>query len=268
MQKSLKLPENRMPLESSQLTIFVEGTTDAAIIKNILYALNPHLTPIIVVCNGKHRIAKTIKNLTNDGNAKYIALIDSDEPSVFDSREEAKRQLGNPSIPVFCAVPTIEAWLFADDKIASYLARNESAIRTIERMSLPESIPYPKHLAEKILKINNLKRNHEVLRDIDIHRAAARSPSLRNFLAGISDVLELKLDLPDHSMSSTVSRDVFSTLLRELPGDVVAWRTLAGETYSAAELARNISEGTETGKQYMTELLRVARDLTLRKAKK
>ncbi|MEH2749433.1 hypothetical protein, partial [Klebsiella pneumoniae] len=130
MQKSLKLPENRIPLESSQLTIFVEGTTDAAIIKNILYALNPHLTPIIVVCNGKHHIAKTIKNLTNDGNAKYIALIDSDEPSVFDSREEAKRQLGNPSIPVFCAVPTIEAWLFADDKMASYLARNESAIRT------------------------------------------------------------------------------------------------------------------------------------------
>lgn len=268
MHKSLRLSEDRTPSESLQLTIFVEGTTDAAIVENILYALNSHLTPTIVVCNGKHRIAKTIKNLTNDGNVKYIALIDADEPSVFDSREAAERQLRYPSIPVFCAVPTIEAWLFADDKIASYLARNESAIRTIERMPLPESIPYPKYLAGKVLKINELRHKYEALRDIDIHRAAARSPSLRNFLAGIYEVLKLKSDLPDHSMSSTVSRDVFSTLLRELPGDTVAWRTLAGETYSAAELAKNIGEGTETGKQYITELLRVARDLTLRKAKK
>lgn len=268
MEKSLMLPGNSMYTKLSQLTIYVEGNTDAAIVKNILYALNSHLTPTIVVCNGKQRIAKTIKNLTNDGIAKHIALIDADEPSVFDSREEAKSQLGNPSIPVFCAVPTIEAWLFADDKIASYLARNKSAIRTIERMPLPESIPYPKHLASKILKFNGLSNEYNVLRDMDIHRAAARSPSLRNFLAGISDVLELNSDLPDHSMSTTVSRDVFSTLLRELPGDAVAWRTLAGETYSAAELAKNIGEGTELGKQYITELLRVARDLTLRKAKK
>ncbi|MBA2923581.1 DUF4276 family protein [Pseudomonas sp. P7] len=268
MRKSLMLRNNEIPLEFSQLVIFVEGATDAAIVENILYAMNPHLTPTIVVCNGKHRIAKTIKNLTNDGSTKYIALIDADEPSVFDSREEAKHQLGNPSIPVFCAVPTIEAWLFADDKIASSLAKNESAIRTIERMPLPESIPYPKYLASQVLRITKSPHRYNVLRNLDIHRAAARSPSLRNFLAGICDVLELASDLPDHAMSSTVSRDIFSTLLRELPGDAVAWRTLAGEIYSAAELARNIGEGTEIGKQYVTELLRVARDFTLRKAKK
>ncbi|WP_054633304.1 DUF4276 family protein [Pantoea stewartii] len=268
MRKSLLLPKERMASEFSKLTIFVEGPTDAAIVKNILYALNPNLIPTIVICNGKHRIAKIIKNLNNNENAKYIALIDADEPSVFDSREEAKRQLGNPSIPVYCAVPTIEAWLFADDKIASFLGKSESSIRTIKRMPLPESIPYPKYLANQVLRIPKSAQGYEVLQDIDIHRAAARSPSLRNFLTGICDVLELKSDLPDHSMSSTVSRDVFATLLRELPGDAIAWRTLAGETYSAAELARNIGEGTETGKQYVTELLRVARDLTLRKAKK
>lgn len=268
MQKALMLTESRIPSEYSKLTIYVEGDTDAKIVKNILYALNPSLTPNIVVCNGKHQIATTIKNLTNDGNAKYVALIDADEPSVFDSEEEAKRQLGNPAIPVFCAVPTIEAWLFADDQIASHLARSESAIRTIQRMPLPESNPYPKYLAEKLLRIKSFPREYEVLRYMNIHKAAARSPSLRNFLAGIYDVLGLTSDLPDRSMSSTVSRDVFSTLLRELPGDAVAWRTLAGETYTAAELARNIGEGTETGMQYITELLRVARDLTLRKAKK
>lgn len=268
MRKSLMLPKSNMPSEPSSLTIFVEGTTDAAIVENILYALNPRLSPTIKICNGKHRIAKTIKNLANDGRTKYIALIDADEPSVFDSREEAKHQLGNPSIPVFCAVPTIEAWLFADDKIASHLAKNESAIRTIERMPLPESIPYPKYLAKQVLQNMKMPCEYKILRNIDIHRAAARSPSLRNFLVGICEVLELESDLPDHSMSSTVSRDVFSTLLRELPGNAIAWRTLAGETYSAAELARNIGEGTEIGKQYVTELLRVARDLTLRKAKK
>ncbi|WP_095159882.1 DUF4276 family protein [Pseudomonas sp. Irchel 3E13] len=263
------IPNQRKTLpEFSKLVIFVEGNTDAAIVENILYAMAPHLDPTIKVCNGKHRIAKAIKNLTNEGSTKYIALIDADEPSVFDSREEAKLQLGNPSIPVFCAVPTIEAWLFADDKVASSLAKNNSAMRTIERMPLPESIPYPKYLASQVLKIGKSPNRYEILRSLDIHRAAARSPSLRNFLAGICEVLELKSGLPSHSMSSTVSRDVFSTLLRELPGETIAWRTLTGETYSAAELARNIGEGTEIGKQYMTELLRVARDLTLRKAKK
>lgn len=268
MQNSLMLSKGKTQREHSQLVIFVEGVTDAAIVENILYAMNPHLTPEIVICDGKHRIAKKIKSLPIDGPTKYIALIDADEPSVFDSREEAKRQLGNPSIPVFCAVPTIEAWLFADDKIAISLAKNETAIRTIERMPLPESIPYPKYLASQVLRIKKSPQRYNFLRSLDIHRAAARSPSLRNFLAGICDALELTSDLPDHSMASTVSRDVFSTLLRELPGDAVAWRTLAGETYSAAELARNIGEGTEIGKQYVTELFRVARDLTLRKAKK
>ncbi|MFG0393014.1 DUF4276 family protein [Pseudomonas sp. zbq_4] len=254
--------------ELSELVVLVEGDTDAAIVKNILQVAFPLCNPSFIVCYGKHRMAKIIKKLPKDNRFNYIALIDSDEPSIVDSREEASRQLGNPKIPVFCAVPTIEAWLFADEEIAKSLAKDASALRTIQRMPLPESIPYPKYLVGQLLRISKSPRSYEALKKINIQRALARSPSMRSFIEGVSNTLGVKLNLPEYSMASTVSRDVFSTLLRELPGDTIAWRTLAGESYSAAELADNIGQGTEVGKQYVTELLRVARDLTLRKAKK
>lgn len=258
----------QLPDKGAHITIFVEGKTDAAIVKNILFALDQNVIPIVVVCDGKHNIAKRIKGLDNSGSEKYIALIDSDKPSVFDSRREAERQLGHPSIPVFCAVPTIEAWLFADNKIASNISSNEAASSIIKRMPLPESIPYPKYLASQLLRITKHTENYEFLKAIDIYTASARSPSLRDFIAGICELLELSSDFPSKSISSTVNRDIFATLLHELPSNTIAWKTLSGDTYSAAELAKGVGEGTDIGKQYMTELLRVARDILLRKAKK
>ncbi|WP_081253189.1 DUF4276 family protein [Pseudomonas yamanorum] len=268
MQKRAKSQTNNASEKRMKLTIFVEGKTDAAIVKNILLALDPKIYPTIEICNGKFDIANKIKGLKNSQDEKYIALIDADKPSVSDSREEAERQLGSPSIPVFCAVPTIEAWLFADDEIAEKIASSESALKKIGRMSLPESIPYPKYLASQLLGINKYTQNYDFLKDINILKGAARSPSLRAFLTGVYDALDFPSNLPIKSMSSTVSRDVFSTLLRELPGSAVAWKTLSGDTYSAEDLAKNVEEGTDLGKQYVTELLRVARDLILRKAKK
>ncbi|NCE87667.1 DUF4276 family protein [Pseudomonas sp. Q1] len=268
MQKRVNFHRDKESENGLSLTIFVEGRTDAEIVKNILSVLALKPFPSIVICNGKMELIERIKSLKNNSHKKYIALIDADEPSVPDSRAEAERQLGNPQIPVFCAVPTIEAWLFADEKIAAKIARGETASNVIKRMPLPESIPYPKYLASKLLRITKYTNDYSFLQEINIFTAAARSPSLRNFLAGIYDVLNMPSSLPYKSISSNLNREIFSTLLREIPGDSVAWKTLSGETYSAADLAKNIGEGTDIGKQYITELLRVARDLMSRKAKK
>lgn len=56
-------------------------------------------------------------------------------------------------------------------------------------------------------------------------------------------------------------------LLRELPSHTIVWRT-TGKSFTAEELIKEIELGTETGLQYASDLLRIARDFLSRKAKK
>ena len=253
---------------SSSLKILVEGSIDATIVGNILMAAGITQGFSILICEGKQSIAKAVSKLKNTDQEKFIALIDADEPSVADSRELAAKQLNHPSIPVFCAVPTIEAWLFADDLAASAAAKNDVAAKIIERTSLPESIPYPKYLASNIFPRSKSKDSYDFLKYINIQRATARSPSLRAFIVGIVNALGNDIDIANTSLSSSVNRDVFSTILRELPADTIAWKTLNGDELTAQNLAKNVAEGTEIGKQYVTEVLRIARDIVARKARK
>src|SRR5277367_1694945 len=62
-------------------------------------------------------------------------------------------------------------------------------------------------------------------------------------------------------------KDVGRTLLKEISGDVVVWRTLDRTSYSAAQMLDEIELGTETGKQWISDVLRVAIDVLRREAK-
>lgn len=253
-------------MTTTNLTVFVEGPTDNLMVQMLVNSLDLRARAQINVriMGGKRNILNHIRDLKSDQHNKYAALIDADEASVADSRELARNQLGQPMIDVFCAVPTVEAWMFADPEFAKRAARSSHAREMIDRAPLPETIPYPKLLATNVFG----STKSLPMGDFDLHLAAARSPSLRAFVEGISKLVgaDLSFELPIGKLSDT--RDVVSTLLRELPDAKVVWKTMAGARVSAGDLATAIAEGTPLGNQYATELLRVARDLIARQANK
>lgn len=254
-------------MTNPHLTVFVEGPTDHSVVQTLVNALGLHHKAYINVrsMGGKRNIASHIRQLKNDHLNKFVALVDADEASVADSRELAHQQLGRPSIDVFCAVPTIEAWIFADPDFAKSAARSLHAKEMIDRAPLPEAIPYPKQFATNVF---GSASKYPVSGHFDVNLAAARSPSLRTFVEGVAALVGVDLDfkLPVGKLSDT--RDVVSTLLRELPETKVVWKTMTGARISAGELAEAIADGTPLGNQYATELLRVARDLIARQANK
>lgn len=250
-----------------RLSIYVEGAVDKTVVEYLLFAAGLDDGVGVIVCNGKENVAKRIASLRDSTVHKSIALIDADEMSVADSRKLAEKQLGYPTVPVYCAVPTIESWLFADDISAKRAARSEQAERTLDRAPLPEMIPYPKQLATYILPKGPPSEAYAFLRLVDISIATARSSSLRAFLEGVAKALGRDAEFSISALSRSVSRDAFSTLLRELPSEKIAWKTLDGTEIHAGELSKAVAEGTEIGKQYVTEVLRIARDIVARKAR-
>jgi hypothetical protein len=105
------------------------------------------------------------------------------------------------------------------------------------------------------------------VREADIGRAAARSPSLRHFLQGVAGLLgEGQLDLLAETARS-LDRDILTNLLGEVTrGDAIVWRTMDGTAFTASRLRTEIEEGTDIGLQYASDLLRVARDMLERAA--
>ncbi|AEF90622.1 hypothetical protein DelCs14_3630 [Delftia sp. Cs1-4] len=254
-------------MKKAGLTIFVEGPTDEIIVRYILEAAGVSDSVTIKAHHGPQSVGAAIKDLNNCGTEKFLALIDADEMSTADSRELARSKLKHPNIPVYCAIPTIEAWLFADIDKARDEARSEQATRILERAPLPESIPYPKVLAGHVFRKAPPRQAYAFLQRIDVSKAVARSSSLRSFLAGVFENLGHPVVDETQQLTGSVNRDVFSTLLRELPSSTVVWKTIDGSTIDAARLAREVVEGTDLGKQYITEVLRIARDMIARKAR-
>jgi hypothetical protein len=79
----------------------------------------------------------------------------------------------------------------------------------------------------------------------------------------------VKLDLPVESAERTISRDAIAGLVREMmPGDVVAWKTSNGHTYTADDISREVEQGSDVGHQYARDVLRVAIDFLQRQARR
>jgi hypothetical protein len=250
-----------------RVTLLVEGPYDQMLVGWILEAAGlPTARLGVVVARGKTGARRYVEALPEDVAAESVAvLIDLDEGSVPDAQARAREQLGDPPVVVFCAVPTIEAWLFADDRLAEeQCARDEEAMAILRRIPMPEEIPSPKELARAVF---GLPEHCAWLRKMNVERASARSPSLRTFLVGIGDLLGVPVRVASESVGRSLSRSVLASLLAEvLPAATVVWRTTDGEAYTAADLRHHIEIGDEVGQQYASDLLRVARDFLRRSA--
>ncbi len=247
-----------------KLKIVVEGRADAAIIKNLILALQYQTEGIVVEAwGGKDQIKRRVNGLEllQPQKDRLMILIDSDFPSIEDSREHARYELGYPDVSVFCAVPTIEAWLFADKELALKQAKDSAAKSVVERITSPESIPHPKRLARMLLGTrDSLADSYSFFSHVDVLNAASRSPSLATFVDGLNKKLGRHSDILSEAIASHVPQSIFANLLKELPGNMLAWRTL-DKDYTAEELFHLVNDGNPIGLQYLTDLLRLSRDI-------
>lgn len=248
------------------IILIVEGPTDEQIVQWLLEAAGYPLERVqILIARGKRQAAGAAVRLAGFNPDRVAVLVDLDESNVPDAQERARQQLGNPPAKVFCAVPTAEAWLFADDNAALAAGGGGQELRRTLERSLPEDLPDPKQLALAAL---GPSWKWSFLRQIDVGRAAARSPSLRVFLDGLGQLLGIP---PAQRMLAGVahnlSRDIVAGLIREVsPAEAVIWRTSDGSSYTAADLQRHIEAGDDIGRQYATDLLRISRDFLRRAA--
>ncbi|HNK47128.1 MAG TPA: hypothetical protein PKL17_20260 [Pseudomonadota bacterium] len=243
--------------------LLVEGRDDALMARWTLKAAQYPLGRLTIrAVGGKYRIASELKKLGAEAG-RCAALLDLDERSVPDAVARARDQLGQPTVEVFCAIPAIEAWLFADDNLAlSQASLDEETASVLRRIPLPEEIPNPKELARVLF---GPPVNWAFMQNMDVQRASARCPSLRAFLTGMGRLLGVSTQPIEDSVSRSLSRNVFAGLLAEIvPSDAIAWRTASGETLTAAALRKEIESGTELGHQYASDLLRVSRDFLRR----
>lgn len=253
-------------MQDGSIQIIVETEKHIQVVTWILEAAEYPVEKIkLDAIRGHKNLKEFLKGLPSDMVESCAVLVDSTAGSVPDAVSSTRKKLNNPPVKVFCAIKEIESWLFADNVTALENAKEQWGREIIPTLPLPEDIPTPKINAE--LAFGKNLNSWEFVKNINIDIASARSPSLREFLTGIKNMLAAQPTPPLQSVSRNISRDVFSGLIREvLPANTVIWRTANGESFTADELRKQIEEGTDIGQQYASDVLRVARDFLKRMA--
>jgi hypothetical protein len=252
--------------DPEEVLLVIEGEDDRLIVHEILRAAGAPLERIrFLVGGGRKATGHWASGLAELGPWRCAVLVDQDEASTADARARAREQLSDPPAEIFCAVPAVEAWLFADDRaVLANASPDDEVQRIVRRLPLPEEIPEPRQLAHRVF---GPSPQWGFMRQVDIGRAAARSPSLRVFLEGMSGLLGIPSGPVLEGVARSLDRDVIAGLVSEVsPADAIVWRTLEGDEYTASELQRHIKEGDAIGRQYTSDLLRISRDFLRRSA--
>lgn len=248
--------------QQRKLIILVEGSTDKIIVEHLLNALrNNAIENIeIKVCQGKKNVRQEYIWQKEKG-LNQVALIDADAPTTPDGEEAARQFFGTSEKNIFCAVPAIEAWVFADKELAQKNARQSAYAKSVfSRLVTSESLMNPKHLVNQVFDRRIIRENYPFLEHINIGRAVASSASMFRFLRGIDAAIGNEWTMAERQLSNSLNRKVFANLLREIPGQTIGWKTLDGE-FTAEQLGDLILKGDDLGLRYVTELLRLSRDI-------
>ena len=265
---ALKLADN-----SDILNIVTEGKTDTTIARAFLKKAGIPLKRVnFISAKGLSTIRKIVKKYHNhEMHGKIAILIDQDINNNFEAEGVAKLRLHaeDSDISIFTAVPSIESWLFADiESVRSKEQNNKRTDELLSRLPLPDNIPHPKHLANSILGLKN--SSESFIEEININIASSRSPSLRKFILGVCQLLNIipKVEW-EKEYVRTAGRDIFSKLVDEVtPPDSVIYKTLNGKKVTAQEMSKHIHLGTEIGLEYSVDVLRIARDMLARSSRK
>lgn len=258
-----------MSSEASQapnLVLLVEGEHDAEIVSALFSRAQFPMDRIKTIpVGGKANIRQLLANLTSEP-IRYAALIDADAITVPDAEEHARRELGDPPVPVFCAVPTLEAWLVADSETVGRVLNEADEEGSVEHALATENV---QEWSGIVRRLKDRRKALHIIEQMDVEVASARSPSLRTFLKGIGEILEISTAFLDQAYARSLGRDAISNLLAEVArGDAVVYRTANGDAVTAEVMINQIRDGTDLGRQYASDLLRISRDFLARKAQR
>lgn len=261
---------------SRKIRILVEGPLDAACVNVILAKCFPALEVEVKPVGGKRRVLQELIDSAAMVGTEIAALVDADQPTVADALEELGELADNSRGRIFFAIPTIESWLFADPIAALDHALDKNKRNVVSRLQLPEEIPYPKYVAQQVFCS---RRSHpekqieqvaiSILQQMSIDTAVLRSASMRAFLAGIGDLIGDTRFTGFANAQNVFGRRVLASLVGEkMKSGEIIYRSLSGLTLTSSELQRHIAEGTAVGNEYASDLLRVARELLAKTAKR
>lgn len=247
------------------LTIAVEGRTDKSVVENLLRSAGiEHFN--VLVADGNLHPKTSLRRLDSlNLTPPSIVVYDQDSGSVGDAIEPNKESLDY----IFCpAIPSIEAWLFADSA-AFFEVLGVKAEAFQGRLPLPEQLPYPKFLKSTMLR--DVDDYHRLLQTIDVRKASARSPSLKFFLQSarrLSGLAPMDVSAPDFK-NGQMAREVLRNLISEVyPSSKPLFRSASGAVVTAEQMMQEITDGTDLGREYASDILRVSRDLLSRQAQK
>lgn len=194
-----------------------------------------------------------------------LVVYNLDDGSVGDAVATNEERIDTRLCP---AIPVIESWLFADSK-ALFDVIGEKAGSLLGRMPLPEQLLYPKYIKNMILR--EPSSYQQLLKKIDIITAGSRSPSLKYFLQSarhFSGLSPLSFETPI-GKAGQLNREILRNLISEVyPSTKPLFRSATGSIITAEQMMQEITDGTDLGREYASDILRVARDLLARQAAK
>lgn len=250
---SLSPEDARYGANSDDILILMERPEHETIARWLLTAASIPFTRLKFGSIGHEGLLRNIKEIAK-GRSRIFVIASSQVSHLPTGIELLRSELSlEASHVLLCpAVPYMEAWMLADDDL---LRRQDLAEATRRRVLelLPEELFDARTLTHQIFGPPDCW--HE-LPSPDVYRAAERSPSLRRFISGVADALGIKANLPAQAVSRSISRSAIAGLIRDLlDKDTIAWRTSDDNNLTAEALAREVEQGTETGRQYTVDLI-------------
>jgi|TARA_R110002124_G_scaffold287327_1_gene472907 hypothetical protein len=248
------------------LSVAVEGKLDETIVRAILTKAEVNDFEIIVQ-NGSLALGSKgrsfLPQLSRD--KPMIVLFDQESGSIGDAVAENE---GHSNI-IYCpAIPNADAWLFADST-AFFEVLGDKAEAFVGRLPLPEQLPYPKFLRSTMLRDPEVMQR--LLQRISLLIAGSRSPSFKYFVQSarkLSGMAPVPFDQPSNH-AGQLNREVLRNLISEIyPSEKTLFRSASGETISAERMMQEVTDGSDLGREYSSDILRVARDLLARQANK
>lgn len=246
---------------NSPLNLLVEGSASEEQIVSWFFnaAKIPANRINIIPMRGRQSIIKFVNNLDENFLKNYTALVNFDPNK---TRDSIMRSNIEHKIKLFYAIPDITAWIFADKETAIDHAKNDWERNLIATLPTPEEISGSKRFAKIIF--GEKYTQWDFLKLININKAMKVTPSLKNFIEGINQLL-----IEKEETTSSMNLKVFAGLVNEVvPADTILWKTSQGQILTAEQISHEIESGSEIGLQYASDVLRISRDFLKSMAKR
>ena len=155
----------------NKLFLYVQSDAHKNIVQSIFKAAKfPQSAYRLIVKQGKYKLLDIADLLPLKKGDTVAILIDLDIPSIPDAKKYIQKQYSESDVQIFCGVPEVESWIFADDLLVKRYAEHEHAKKILERLPLPDEVLHPKQTAYNIFRTSDW----DFLSEMNLTKATAR----------------------------------------------------------------------------------------------